>query len=142
MTPFCYQKNLASIPFRNFACSKGLQRARLRPEYFERNAINPVNWFKVEEEEKGVCVLNSISGGSGDFPFPRLLSKSTYTFLEQVKKLSKSMECVWWDCKSEKHQTESAGVWSDEHLSLLLLSFPFILLLKPKNYRAKNALVF
>ena len=71
---------------------------------------------------------------------PRLLSKSTYTFLEQVKKLSKSMECVWWDCKSEKHQTESAGVWSDEHLSLLLLSFPFILLLKPKNYRAKKCI--
>ena len=53
---------------------------------------------------EGVRVLNSISVGETFFPLH--FCESLDTFLGQVKKLSKSMECVWWDCKSEKWEKE------------------------------------
>ena len=102
LTPFnIRKKNLASFPFWNFACSKGLRRRSTKAGIFRKECNKSCQLIQSGE---GVRVLNSISVGETFFPLH--FCESLDTFLGQVKKLSKSMECVWWDCKSEKWEKE------------------------------------
>ena len=115
MTPFHVQKNLASFPFWNFACSKGLRRRSTKAGIFRKECNKSCQLI---QSGKGVCVLNSISGGEETFSSPpsTLLWKSRYFFGTSKETFKIDGVCMMglqiWKVGKE-------GDESDEHLSLV-----------------------
>ena len=123
LTPFHVQKNLASFPFWNFACSKGLRRRSTKAGIFRKECNKSCQLI---QSGKGVCVLNSISGGEETFSSPpsTLLWKSRYFFGTSKETFKIDGVCMMglqiWKVGKEGTRVMNICLWSSTVISIYL----------------------